>query len=115
MAKGNKKSSGKRAAKKADKKSRRKPKRSFKVYLARAMKNVNKNLTVSSRSMKVFNSFVGDMFDRIATQAAALARANKKRTLGSREVQTAVRLVLPAELAKHAMVEGTKAVAKTSA
>ena len=55
------------------------------------------------------------MFDRIATEASALARANKKRTLGSREVQTAVRLTLPAELAKHAMAEGTKAVAKASA
>jgi len=42
-------------------------------------------------------------------------RVNKKRTLGSREIQTAVRLVLPAELAKHAMAEGTKAVAKVSA
>jgi histone H2B len=30
-------------------------------------------------------------------------------------VQTAVRLVLPAELAKHAMAEGTKAIAKVSA
>ena len=38
----------------------------------------------------------------------------KKRTLGSREMQTAVRLTLPAELAKHAMAEGTRAVAKAS-
>ena len=45
-------------------------------------------------------------------QAAALARVNKKQTLGSREMQTAVRLVLPADLAKHAMSEGTKAVGK---
>lgn len=116
MAKGAK-SNKRAAAKKAggDKKSRRKPRRSFAVYIHRALKGVNKSLTVSSKSMKVFNSFVNDMFERIAVQAAALARANKKRTLGSREVQTAVRLVLPAELAKHAMVEGTKAVAKTTA
>ena len=116
MAKGTK--SAKRASKKTSgdkKKSNRKPKRSFKVYIHRALKGINKNLTVSSRSMKIFNSFVNDMFERIAVQASALARANKRRTLGSREIQTAVRLVLPAELAKHAMVEGTKAVAKTSA
>ena len=55
------------------------------------------------------------IFGRIAGEAANLVRANKKRTLGSREVQTAVRLVLPAELAKHAMAEGTKAIAKVSA
>jgi hypothetical protein len=33
----------------------------------------------------------------------------------SPEIQTAVRLVLPMELAKHAIVEGTKAFAKMSA
>ena len=54
-------------------------------------------------------------FQRVAGEAANLARVNKKKTLGSREIQTAVRLVLPAEIAKHAMAEGTKAVAKVSA
>ena len=33
-------------------------------------------------------------------------------TLTSREIQTAVRLLLPGELAKHAVSEGTKAVTK---
>ena len=93
----------------------RKGKRSFKVYIARALKQVNKSLTISGTSMKILNAFVNDQFDRIATQAAALARANKRSTLGSREVQTAVRLLLPAELAKHAMAEGTKAIAKIAA
>lgn len=32
----------------------------------------------------------------------------------SREIQTAVRLMLPGELAKHAVSEGTKAVTKFS-
>uniref|UniRef100_A0A0E0BX94 Histone H2B n=1 Tax=Oryza meridionalis TaxID=40149 RepID=A0A0E0BX94_9ORYZ len=43
-----------------------------------------------------------------------LARYNKKPTITSREIQTAVRLVLPGELAKHAVSEGTKAVTKIS-
>ena len=33
-------------------------------------------------------------------------------TIASREIQTAVRLLLPGELAKHAVSEGTKAVTK---
>ena len=41
-----------------------------------------------------------------------LSKINKTKTLSSREIQTAVRLMLPGELAKHAMSEGTKAVAK---
>ena len=59
-----------------------------------------------------FCSFITDQFEKIATQAAQLARVNKKPTLTSREIQTAVRLVLPGELAKHAVSEGTKAVTK---
>ena len=93
----------------------RKPKRSFATYIHRTLKGINKGLSMSSRTMKIANAFVLDMFDRIATEAAALARTNRRRTLGSREVQTAVRLTLPAELARHACGEATKSVAKASA
>ena len=64
------------------------------------------------QAMAILNSFIVDQFEKIATQAATLARVNKKPTLTSREIQTAVRLVLPGELAKHAVSEGTKAVTK---
>merc|ERR1712093_537667 len=96
----------------------RKPRRSvsYATYINRVLKGASKaKLTLSSKSMKIVNSLVLDFFERIAVESAALARSTKKRTLGSREVQTAVRLVLPAELAKHAMAEATRAVAKASA
>jgi len=35
-----------------------------------------------------------------------------KSTISSREIQQAVCLVLPGELAKHALAEGTKAISK---
>ncbi|MCV4656079.1 hypothetical protein OFM13_32595, partial [Escherichia coli] len=66
----------------------------------------------SKKSMAVMNSFITDIFERVTTEAGKLARFNKKSTLGSREVQTAVRLALPGELSKHAIAEGTKAVNK---
>ncbi len=37
-----------------------------------------------------------------------------KKTLTSREIQTGVRLLLGGELAKHAVMEGTKAVTRMS-
>ncbi|GBP00185.1 Histone H2B [Eumeta japonica] len=58
------------------------------------------------------NSFVNDIFERIAAEASRLAHYNKRSTITSREVQTSVRLLLPGELAKHAVSEGTKAVTK---
>eukprot|EP00798_Chlamydomonas_sp_ICE-L_P000576 gene576-biopygen314 len=66
----------------------------------------------TSKAMGILNSFINDIFDKIASEAARLARYNKKPTVTSREIQTAVRLVLPGELAKHAVSEGTKAVTK---
>jgi len=62
--------------------------------------------------MSIMNSFINDIFEKIATEAGKLVRYNRRRTLSSREVQTAVRLLLPGELAKHAVSEGTKAVTK---
>ena len=86
------------------------------------------------------NSLCTDTFEKIMTEAGRLCKINGKKTLSSREVrglgaagcallglvacrgqleqawevQTAIRLVLPGELAKHAVSEGTKAVTKYS-
>merc|ERR1719432_684994 len=40
------------------------------------------------------NSFVNDLFERIAAEASKLAHYNKRSTITSREIQTAVRLLL---------------------
>ena len=76
------------------------------------MKQVHPDTGISKRGVSILNSFIGDIFDRLATEAGKLARYTKKSTLSSREIQTAVRLTLPGELAKHAVSEGTKAVTK---
>ncbi|CAI9176998.1 unnamed protein product [Rangifer tarandus platyrhynchus] len=62
--------------------------------------------------MGIMNSFVNDILERIAGEASRLAHYNKRSTITSREIQTAMRLLLPGELAKHAVSEGTKAVTK---
>ena len=62
--------------------------------------------------MNIMNSFINDIFERIALEASKLVRYNKKHTLSAREVQSAVKLLLPGELAKHAIIEGAKAVNK---
>lgn len=47
------------------------------------------------------------------TMRSELAQYSKKSTISSREIQTSVRLILPGELAKHAISEGTKSVTST--
>merc|ERR1712010_442501 len=84
----------------------------YKIYIYKVLKQVRPDTGVSSKAMSIMNSFVNDLFERIAAEASKLAHYNKRSTITSREIQTAVRLLLPGELAKHAVSEGTKAVTK---
>ena len=97
---------------KGDKKKRRKRRESYAIYIYKVLKQVHPDTGVSSKAMSIMNSFVNDIFERIAGEASRLAHYNKRTTITSREIQTAVRLLLPGELAKHAVSEGTKAVTK---
>merc|ERR1740138_323969 len=108
------KTPGKKAAKTAKKAGGKSKKRveSYSSYIYKVLKQVHPETGISKKGISILNSFVNDIFDRIALEASKLARYNKKATLSSREVQTAVRLLLPGELAKHAVSEGTKAVTK---
>ncbi|XP_056685038.1 histone H2B-like [Spinacia oleracea] len=85
---------------------------SYKIYIFKVLKQVHPDIGVSSKAMSIMNSFMNDIFEKLAQESARLARYNKKPTITSREIQTAIRLVLPGELAKHAVSEGTKAVTK---
>lgn len=98
----------------ADKKKKRMKKSSetYKIYIFKVLKQVHPDIGISSKAMGIMNSFINDIFEKLAQEASRLARYNKKPTITSREIQTAVRLVLPGELAKHAVSEGTKAVTK---
>ena len=98
-----KKVGGKKSAKRIE---------SYSSYIYKVLKQVHPNIGISKRGISILNSFVNDIFERIALESSKLARFNKKATLSSREIQTSVRLILPGELAKHAVSEGTKAVTK---
>mmetsp|Transcript_27357 Transcript_27357/g.37733 ORF Transcript_27357/g.37733 Transcript_27357/m.37733 type:complete len:125 (-) Transcript_27357:740-1114(-) len=104
----------KKPASKGVKKGKRSKKASetYKIYIYKVLKQVHPDTGISSKAMGIMNSFINDLFEKIATEASKLSRYNKKPTITSREIQTAVRLVLPGELAKHAVSEGTKAVTK---
>ncbi|TRZ10705.1 hypothetical protein HGM15179_016403 [Zosterops borbonicus] len=100
--------------KKGDKKRKRARKESYSIYVYKVLKQVHPDTGISSKAMSIMNSFVNDIFERIAGEASRLAHYNKRSTITSREIQTAVRLLLPGELAKHAVSEGTKAVTNYS-
>jgi len=109
-----KKDAAKKTATGEKKKRPKTRKETYQGYIYKVLKQVHPDTGISNRAMSIMNSFINDIFERIATEASKLASYNKKSTISSREIQTAVRLILPGELAKHAVSEGTKAVTKYS-
>jgi len=106
------KKGGKGGKEGGEKTHRKKNYSSYSTFIYKVLKQVHPDTGISNKAMAIMNSFVNDIFERIATEAGRLARYNKRHTISSREIQTAVRLLLPGELAKHAVSEGTKAVTK---
>lgn len=117
--KAEKKPAGKAPAKKTAKKTssgvgkrRRSRHESYSSYIFKVLRQCHPEVNISKKAMAIMNSFVNDIFERVAGEASKIAAYNKRSTISSKEVQTAVRLILPGELAQHAVSDGIKAVAK---
>ena len=52
------------------------------------------------------NSIVADTFDNIMSEGRMLVINGKKSTLSSKDVETAVKLLIPGELGKGSVTEG---------
>uniref|UniRef100_H0XSP9 Core Histone H2A/H2B/H3 domain-containing protein n=1 Tax=Otolemur garnettii TaxID=30611 RepID=H0XSP9_OTOGA len=86
--------------------------KSFATYFPRVLKQVHQGLSLSKGAVKVMDSFVYDMCERIAREAGCLAHYTNRSTLSTRELQSAVRMLLPGELGRCTESEATKAVLK---
>ncbi|KAF7703230.1 hypothetical protein HF521_022237 [Silurus meridionalis] len=93
--KGSKKAVTKTAGK-GGKKRRKSRKESYAIYVYKVLKQVHPDTGISFKAMGIMNSFINDIFERIAGESSRLAHYNKRSTITSREIQTAVRLLLPA-------------------
>ncbi|KAJ3676308.1 hypothetical protein LUZ60_003720 [Juncus effusus] len=78
------------------KKKAKKSVETYKIYIFKVLKQVHPDIGISSKAMSIMNSFVNDIFEKLAGKASRLARYNKKPTITSHEIETSVRLVPPA-------------------
>ena len=83
-----------------------KTRKTFNSYIRKVSKR-----SCNSKAVRVLNSLCQDQLNNIAVQAAALVRSAGKQTMKSADVQAAVRMLFPADLAKHVVAESGKAVA----
>ena len=109
---GAKKVANKAKAQRSDDKKNRKRRRreSYGIYIYKVLKQAHPNISISSQAMNIMNSFVNDIFERLADEASRLANLKRYRNISLREIQYAVRLQLPGDLRKIAISQGVQAI-----
>jgi len=90
------------------------PELNFTIYTYKVLKQVHPDTGISSGANTQMNVIINAIGEKISEKAAFLAIKAGRKTISAKDIQSAVRLVLPGELAKHAVSEGTKAVTKYS-
>jgi len=89
-----------------------KPIFNYSIYIRRVLKQVHPDGGINKNALSQINSLLNVWCDKLASKAVTLMHHHKQKTVSSRDIQSAVRLLLPGELAKHAVSEGTKAVTR---
>jgi len=83
-------------------------------YIYKVLQSVAPNQGISKKSMVIMDNFMMDIFDRITSQLHHLVRSKGKlhghKTISTLDIQTATKLILPGELASHAISNGVNAV-----
>ena len=83
---------------------------SFGTYIKEVLRLVDPDSQITGQALSAVDASLQTIQRRLVAAAARLCLDHGKKTLTSRDIQTAVRLLFPGELAKHAVSEGTKAV-----
>ena len=85
----------KKTISKEDKK-QKKGKESYATYIDMVLKQVHPDIKVSSKDKSIMNSFFNNVFERINSESSRLThyKNNKKRSLTSREIQNAIKVLL---------------------
>lgn len=93
----------------------KKQNRGFTTYIYRVLKQVHPDTSITQIASNQLNDYLVVITREIGKLAGELSQSEDKITITSREIQHAVRTILPGELAKHAVSEGTKALTKYNA
>jgi len=84
----------------------------FRNYLFKILREIYDDTGITRQAMHCLNILINHLFTILATEASHIMKSANRSTLTANDIQNAVRRILPGELQKHAVSEGTKAVAK---
>ena len=83
-------------------------------YIPIVLNSFNRDVRISGEAKRMLNDYLSDLSSKIAKSCVVLVENCRKNTISSRDVQGAVRIVLPNDLVKYAVSSGTKAVMNIS-
>ena len=87
----------------------------FETYIFRVQKEVCPEQGISKKAMLTMNQIISDKFDCIMKQCREITEQSKKGTITSKEVETAVKLLLRGQLCNNAVNEGRRAIQRYNA
>ncbi len=85
---------------------------SFGTFIHKVLKQVHPDTGMSGDAKMTVDRMIHIIFHKLNCNLKSIMESVGSKTLTSRHIQTAVRMTLPGELAKHAVTEGTKAISK---
>lgn len=80
------------------------------TYIFRVLKEAAPEYAISKKAIGMVNEILIDKYDEILKESRDLMIFSKKQTLGSKECESSVKLIVPGELGKQAVLEGRKAL-----
>ncbi|GBM92061.1 hypothetical protein AVEN_136831-1 [Araneus ventricosus] len=85
---------------------------SFKTYILKLMRHVNREMKLGSETLKELDNFLAHMIDLLETEIRSLNDLKPQKTLNTEQLEKAVKLCLPGSLAQ-ASTEYAKLAVRT--
>jgi histone H3/H4 len=84
----------------------------FDTYIYKVLKQVHPDTGINGAAMDEMDQYVKTVIEMVSHAVNELLVNSGRKTVESRDIQNAIKIVLPGELAKYAVSEGTKAIIK---
>ena len=82
------------------------------IYISRLLKQYHKDVSIGKGAKDTLNMMLQNVTERIMDVTQDLVQLSDRKTIGVREVQSGVVIILPGTLAKNAISEGSRSVGK---
>ena len=92
----------------------RKATASYASYIYKVLKQIHPDVGMTMKAMLTMQSIVLDVFSKLSSKALEIARYNKRSTVIHRDIEGAVKLLYPGQLATHCVGEIKGALKKWS-